>query len=466
MLRIIKSINEENLSKLISEFLLKADYDDDDDNNNSTTATTSSNDEMKLYLRDIIISKLNSLSEEVVTSCLVLFNELISSHGKFALPLLIEKLPKCVLEKSTGDVESDIKRLEVHRHRLVHTFSTDIQHHDSIMDRYLQILPSDFEGVGERSLDAYLQEANRFAENYQRVFKRGRSAFIEFMPRSSSLSNESFDVLASSPSLPSGFPYGHDGSPYTTAIVPPMLPNGDFDGDGEEAVVVEVGAQGDDALGATVPLKKASVMNTMEINSNNKIHSLKQDMIQLGRDTTLRKFISKFSTYFSHTYEINLALTGVISQLASAPQPALYLYMFCADTMLDSEDQEDEENGEQQRQSLFTVLERLGKELSDRRAQISDYNRQLNIVRGKLFASTSSSNFIKGISAAATSTTAGLSSLAERRNKRQSIFTNLADLDLDTEFLKNVVLLEETMKEFVAILLLHSSREYARTDYI
>lgn len=174
-------------------------------------------------------------------------------------------------------------------------------------------------------------------------------------------------------------------------------------------------------------------------------------MEKLGHDTILRKFITKFSIFFSHSFEINLALSALIGQLASAPKPILYMYMFCSDSLLSVDETQptdnDDEDGDYaqvvKHQSLLTILYKLQKEILERKASLPDYDEQLKQVRSALFKDNSGRS-------RSTSFSAG----------------NLGELDLDGEFLKNVVLLEEFVKELVMIFMMHSSRDYDVISYL
>jgi Retinoic acid induced 16-like protein/Family of unknown function (DUF5917) len=95
--------------------------------------------DVKLRPRDIIISKLHSLSEDIVTATLLLLDSLLESQQEFALHLLLEKLP----------VSTDV----VHSH-------IDVQDHLRLVARYFALLPKKMEGEGS-TLDSYLIDAEK-----------------------------------------------------------------------------------------------------------------------------------------------------------------------------------------------------------------------------------------------------------------------------------------------------------------
>ncbi|KAJ3092473.1 hypothetical protein HK102_006884 [Quaeritorhiza haematococci] len=360
-------VHEDRLSALFCHFLLRSDDDDDVDYD-------ANDGELQLALRDILISKLNSLSEEVVTATLRVFQTLLMDHSRHSLHLLIEKLP----DKRPGFSPYVPSFLRDPGNTSI---KLDINQHLRTVSRYFSLIPNDLQSsTSEQSLEAYLQDAEATLAAHDRDLVRPKSAFTSALsPRTSSL------------------PMG--------ASIPPS------------------------------PTTTSQMFASRELSMRGIDDRVKEQMEQLGRDSTLRKFINKFATFFMHTYEINLALTGVVSQLVAQPEPMLYLYMFSADTVL----------GGEENQSLFTVLVKLMEEVDERRSQLPDYDKQLAATRAKLFSGDG-----------------GLSD----RQRRAADFFSIADLDLDAEFLKNVVLLEETLKELLAILIMHGAREYDQISYI
>jgi hypothetical protein len=108
--QMLEVIKEDQLSAILCLFLLNGDEDDEDEEEDvgdgkdgkkgveqtiisPAGSKASMESELRLHVRDILISKLNSLSEEVVTATLYLLQSLLTHHSHHALPLLIERLP-------------------------------------------------------------------------------------------------------------------------------------------------------------------------------------------------------------------------------------------------------------------------------------------------------------------------------------------------------------------------------------
>ncbi|KAI8810376.1 Retinoic acid induced 16-like protein-domain-containing protein [Cladochytrium replicatum] len=256
----------DELSKLLCEFLMGSEEDDagltewaegidekgervrKDEAGEAEPHLDEENSEFRLHVRDILLSKLNSLSEEVVTATLRLIHSLLSQQSHNALHLIIEKLPRTQEDGSSG-------------------LKLDIQQHLAIVSKYFAMLPPDqMDGETPQSLESYIHDAADMLAAHNR-------------------SNQSFrtpSVLVSSPTAKSASPLS--------------------------------------------PAAPGNVHNA---------ENFKDQMRAIGSDSTLRKLLIKFSTFFSHSYQINLALTGVLSQLASEPEPLLYMYLFSAESFLD-----------------------------------------------------------------------------------------------------------------------------------
>lgn len=187
---------------------------------------------------------------------------------------------------------------------------------------------------------------------------------------------------------------------------------------------------------------------------------LKEWMLDLSKDATLRKLMVKFGNFFSHSYEINLALTGVFAQLAVAPIPLLYMYLFSADILLGSS-----------YTSIYSILIQLRREVEERRSSIANFDSLLASTKAFMFQDTTNKPSLMSMGGGdwlrkgsplptpppplKTPASAGFIS-----------DTAVGELDLDAEFLKNVVVLEECVKELLAILVLHGSSDYDQICYI
>ncbi|KAJ3308224.1 hypothetical protein HDU76_004059, partial [Blyttiomyces sp. JEL0837] len=117
ILQMVEFIKEDQLSAIFCKFLLGGDEevenhaeggDQPGSSNENDDETDSNPSELRLHLRDILISKLNSLSEEVVTATLNLFQSMLSHHSIHSLPLLIELLSSRHLEHSGKIAREDL----------------------------------------------------------------------------------------------------------------------------------------------------------------------------------------------------------------------------------------------------------------------------------------------------------------------------------------------------------------------
>ncbi|KAJ3121980.1 hypothetical protein HK098_003240 [Nowakowskiella sp. JEL0407] len=370
----LKVIETPEISKMVCVFLFKGEEEDD----TFFEDPTQTND-MKLHVRDILISKLNSLSEDVVIKFLNLLQVVLSSHSRYALPLLIESLQFQTPKNNVKSSRKLDKKLQI---RL------EIEEHRTLVSRYLALLPPEDPNYGrEHTLEAYIQ-----------------------------------------------------------AVLNNKIP------DQNES-----------------PLSETS-LSTEALSPNDE--QVKSQMQILGRDSTLRKFISKFSTFFSHSYDINLALTGMLSQLAAAPEPLLYLYLFSAEVFLKSEPGKESTDtfgefiAENQRaageetehQSLYSVILKLQLEIEKKRSQMPNFDANLAKVRDRMFGRWGDGGEFGGNSVIGN----GLDIVG-------MIAAGLGgahNLDFDVEFLKNVVVLEEGIKELLAIMIMHGSSGYDLISYL
>ncbi|KAJ3286936.1 hypothetical protein HK104_008833 [Borealophlyctis nickersoniae] len=364
--QMLDSIREDQLSELFVNFLLKGD--------DETDHAESSNGDMELQVRDILISKLNSLSEDVVTGILRFFHALLEGHSSRALHLLIERLPP---RKASSE---GISPLLFERSSPV---IMDVRQHVAVVSRYFALVQAEAPSAGqENSLEAYLQDAEKMVASYGRVMPKGATLNLKILPRSSSL------------------------TPTPKSPTPPL--------------------------------------------DHHTLDPRVLDQLKhLSRDPTLSKFLKKFSTFLSHSMQINLALTGVLSQLATAPEPVLYTYLFSGDLLL----------GEGVT-SLHTVILRLRKEIDDKKRTVINYDEKLERTREELFT---------GFSGDADPSD-GMGRRTGTNRKRWTLVDGTpdpaAELDLEAEFLRNVVVLEEFVKELLAVLVMHGSREYDEVSFL
>ncbi|KAJ3098194.1 hypothetical protein HDU97_004203 [Phlyctochytrium planicorne] len=408
--QMLMGIQEDELSALFATFLLSGD--DEDEDSKDTHDLDSSNkrsdeNELRLGLRDILISKLNSLSEEVVTATLTVFQTLLASHSHHALHLFIERLPYPKQGQHTKNMKflwgqipagSSKTRLE-----LKGSIATDIHDHLFLVSRYFALVPLEASGVpnggdeggfggsaypDEATLGAYLMEAEGFVKSHLTKHRKALASPPVIIPRGSSLPTYNDEIINNFPSQAS----------------------------------LRSAAASDNIgglLGLGSPIRDA--------------------MVELSRDTTLRKLLTKFSSFFGHSFEINIALTGVLSQLASAPVPLLYMYLFASDILLGPS-----------YPSLHTIIVRLRSEAEERRSTIQNFEAAMSRTRFQLFNQTDTPGWI----------------WRRKDNNSYTAPRSSEDLDLDAEFLKNVIVLEETIKELLAILVVHGGRDYDQIVYL
>ncbi|KAH6590820.1 hypothetical protein BASA61_005107 [Batrachochytrium salamandrivorans] len=155
--------------------------------------------------------------------------------------------------------------------------------------------------------------------------------------------------------------------------------------------------------------------------------------------------MAKFGNLFSHSMQINLAMTGVLQQLVMAPYPVLYTSLVDGDATL--------HDPETIAPSLYHVITRLLGEIDDRRGSMSDFDAQLSECKDRLLYSGSSrdeSEWLKH----------------EERISGKPVGGHSGDLDLDYEFLRNVVVLEEFIKELLAAIVTRGGLEYDHILYL
>jgi hypothetical protein len=257
------------------------------------------NDSIELNPRDLILSKLNSLSEQVVTVVLQL---LCSCLAKYP-PSLVLWIPSLASSTELG----------------IHCIA--IQDHVTLVTEYLGLLQS------SADLDTYLSDA---------------------------LAN--MEALAA------------------------KLPN-----------------QNEDEYNDTIQIDKQ-----VEIVKN---------------DVVFSKLISKLHCFFSQSLSINLALTGLITMLASLPNPVLFRALFGIDS------------------GLYKSVHQLLLEMKHHSQTLTNYSTRLMITRSNMLSFVVSHTENQGY------------------------------LD-DGEIIRNVVCFEEFLKEIVACLMMRGSTSKEHISYL
>ncbi|KAJ3100823.1 hypothetical protein HDU96_010202 [Phlyctochytrium bullatum] len=415
--QMLMAIREDELSSLFTAFLLSGDDEEepaDDGDADKRSESHGAPEDLRLGLRDILISKLSSLSEEVVAATLTVFQTLLSLHSHYSLHLLIERLPfpksgyARPLKFLWGEMPSMNSKIRV---ELKDSIWTDIQDHLFLVSRYFALVPNEASFVPnaedsvfatnvypeEASLGAYLSEAEVFVKSHFVRHRRAQAAPPSIMSRGSSLPNQQPDAPE-----PRSFPGASAGTGADSGNIGGLLPAGSV---------------------------------------------IRSAMIDLARDTTLRKLLTKFANFFGHSFEINIALTGVISQLASAPVPLLYMYLFASDILLGPNFP-----------SLHTIVVRLRREIEERRSTLPQFDAMLSKARADLFSQKS---IAFGIGA-----NAEIWPWRRKDAVQYNVSRAYGEVDLDAEFMKNVIVLEETIKELLSILVVHGSRDYDQIVYL
>ncbi|KAJ3219749.1 hypothetical protein HDU67_009561 [Dinochytrium kinnereticum] len=413
--QMLMAIQEDELSALFSSFLLSGDEDEEDTSTNGgdrSHAGSTDGGEMILGLRDILISKLNSLSEEVVSATLTVFQNLLAFHSHHALHLFIERLPipKVGYAKNPkflwGEMPSSAGKAKMELRDLI---ATDIHDHLFLVSRYFALVPLEASTLpieegslmnvaaypDEATLGAYLTEAESFIRSHLVRHRKAQAAPPVINSRGSSLPTYSEEIS-------NGFPSQNS---------------------------LRHASPADNSVGGLLPVSSP----------------VRDAMIELSRDTTLRKLLTKFSNFFGHSFEINIALTGVLAQLASAPLPLLYMYLFASDILLGPSFP-----------SLHTIIVRLRREVEERRATLPTFENTLTKTRQQLFSNADTP----------ASTPQDMWPWRRKETSQYNNTRNMGEIDLDAEFLKNVVVLEEAIKELLSILVVHGSRDYDQIVYL
>ncbi|KAJ3003378.1 hypothetical protein HKX48_001794 [Thoreauomyces humboldtii] len=153
------------LAILLARFLLHGDeyetgegdqehdestLDADGVSNKVAAAGTGGLRDVELLVRDVLISKLNSLSEQVVTGTLRLLHLLLDRNRDVALPLLVEAVGKPRKLIGSVDGNSDAAHL-------------DAQQQAAVARQWLALLAPDDGIAFEKTLEAYLEDAETAA---------------------------------------------------------------------------------------------------------------------------------------------------------------------------------------------------------------------------------------------------------------------------------------------------------------
>ncbi|KAJ3411510.1 hypothetical protein HDV05_002118 [Chytridiales sp. JEL 0842] len=500
--QMVECIREDQMSALLSLFLLKPDPEPATTTTPHQQPNNNTTEDLSLQIRDLLISKLNSLSEQVVTATLYLLQSLLAHHSTYALPLLIEQglpIPKPYFNgkmvvtspQSSSLVFSPLSPnapglLKEQNERLRKVGGgggggvVDIQEHLLMVARYFALVPADHSttaetggGLSSSVLNIGLPQAPPPLPPREPISGGGNHAGVAASspPRTppSSLRYRSLQ------SNPSGTPLRHHH--------PQALSSGGMMDSNSLSVYL---LQADSTLKTqSTPPPRArafppappftsllslsphhhkpstptdfpddSLSPAGHPNPSTLSSTHIQNTPQISKDPTLLKLLSKFSNFFSHSFEINLALTGLLSTLASLPHPTLYQFLYNGDLNTGTG------TGAGGGVSFYTILIRLRREVEERRKGLEGFEGRLEGVRRGLMKVRREDVGKK--------TVEGLGEDEEvlMKNSPSALEPGNADLDLDEVFLRNVVVLEEFVKELLAVLVMHGSREYDEISYM
>ncbi|KAJ3015332.1 UNVERIFIED_CONTAM: hypothetical protein HDU68_012771 [Siphonaria sp. JEL0065] len=487
--KMLETIKEECMAAMMLQFLLSSDAVDDGDEEDEAKKkalrksmhrrsirpssimmmnphqlqlpSETAKPDLKLRVRDILVSKLASLSEEVVIATLNLLRTAIAQHPFRAIHFLIERLPQPETQQqqqttpfidddtttfaTTATATTNGSPISNEKPQSTQPVPISADTHLWLVSRYFALVPAESPTAprpihlaprAQQPLDLFSSLMDSFVSGGETV-ARGGGVMVQgpngvIVPLETSLSSYVSEAEVSGGKERVGDSTGGVMRARANGIdLEELLLLGESGGSKGNDVqrrkkkkrsrktgwATLVDAAADDVSGV---LKRGSVERNM--------------MLELGKDATLKKLLEKFELFFSHSYEINLALTGVLSQLVSAPIPILYHYLFSADVMLGPQSAF---NQLLPTKSLYTILLRLRREIEERRTSVGpQFNNELQLIREELF---------------------------EQRRKTEG---KRFGLDFEEEFYKNVVLLEEFTKELLAILVAHGGREYDEISYV
>ncbi|KAI8915840.1 Retinoic acid induced 16-like protein-domain-containing protein [Gorgonomyces haynaldii] len=314
-----------------------------------TLLTEPNKEDDVLKPRDVIMSKLQSVSEHVVVSCLMLLESLIQYFPQ-SVPLLVEKCRPL-----------DMSRLSFAQSDNV----MDVGQHFQILSKYYEIMPSSMD-PGSMTLDAYLQDAQ-----------------------------DKFQIQDK-----------------------PQLSHQDFDGN---------------------PVERLSSQKRQELKYKQDSLTL-QHHLELSHDRFLRILLGKLVGFFGQSMHINIAITGVLTQLMTSPYHHLYLYLVHGDCVLEDPDQKN--------YCLYSILLSLLDEVQGHRVSIDSFDDRLYEKKQQLYHRHKPSLF--------------------GWMDPMQLFRTDNDMTLDEEarLLANTVVLHEFVKEVFSTVLMRGAAPFCHLSYL
>ncbi|KAI9340563.1 Retinoic acid induced 16-like protein-domain-containing protein [Obelidium mucronatum] len=499
--KMLETVNEECMAVMMLQFLLSSDAVDDEDEEDEAkkkalrksmhrrsvrpssimmtnahrmsipTPTEAKQQDLKLRVRDILMSKLASVAEEVVIATLNLLRTAITLHPVRAIHFLIERLPQPEPSTGAADQQNDDESttatattnattaaepaLIPEKPQSTQPVPISADTHLWLVSRYFALVPAESptpprpihlapKSGPQQPLDLFNSLMDSFVSGGETV-ARGGGVMVQgpnnvLVPLETSLSSYVGEAEKNQGKTSSGTSSSSSGSTVESGLQKPRAKGIDL----EELLLLgeSGGSKGNDVQRRKKKKRgrKTGWASLVDVSGDDVGGVLKRGsvernmMLELVKDGTLKKLFEKFEQFFSHTYDINLALTGLLSQLVSAPIPILYHYLFSADVMLGPQNAI---NQLLPTKSIYTILLRLRREVEDRRTSVGPaFNNELQLLREELFE--------------------------QRRKAERTQF----GLNFEEEFYKNVVLLEEFTKELLSILVAHAGREYDEISYV
>ncbi|KAJ3062493.1 hypothetical protein HDU99_005197, partial [Rhizoclosmatium hyalinum] len=351
--------------------------------------------DIKLQIRDILLSKLASLSEEVVIATLHLLRTLLQHHPVRTTSLLIERLPH-------SDASTTSPTLKI-----------SAQTHLWLLSRYFALTPADSPDP------ATTRQIHIRSDPLDQPLQLFSSIMDSFVSGGDSIVSTPGRIMVQGPL--GVVPVETSLSRYVSASVAkasqeggkPVRARADVDLDEILLLGSAGGSKGNEVDRERVRRKRARG----QINFADATQHEGEVAGVLGRGSVERGWVLE-------------ALTGLVTNLLASPTPLVYHTLLSADLLLGPRGILSPFSPTP---SLYTILLKLRREVSDRRSTHGDgsFEELLLLTREELFGQ-------------------------RRATEVQKLSVTNAGVDLEIEFFKNVVLLEEFVKEVVGVAVGHA----------
>lgn len=432
---------------------------------------TSNTDEMTLSMKDVVLCRLNSLSQDINISTLLLLTSLLERHSNIALPLLfpcLKSIPEVMV------IPPEIESRSINRYISLLILLSD-QNNDNNnntdndtreFQEYLRDVEARFrerfpQPLHDPILPKPLRDSSRTPSPTRTDFQFRDRNELEVLKPFRSLSMLSDDELVNGNSVDDNEVNDKDTGP--KVALPGQLKMG------SEGTLLVL----DTTANAYSPTQTSPVLSPFSdssavspITPTSTTTTLPKvpptdiltQLSPLLKDPTLYKITHKFSQFFQHSPKLNLALSGLMSALAMSGNTALITFLFAGDLVFNKE--------HDTTFFIFTVLKRLlkeveaaklcygAKELGMEMDSVFLFEERLAQCRDALFSGVSiaatrsvSSHSLKSLSAAMK----GDDEEDERNDDHDATQNDVSNVPTDNKFFRNIVVLEEIVKELVAI---------------